>query len=182
VISPRVGANYRLSNAVSFFGNASHGFSTPSFEETLLPEGQINTDIKPESGWNLEAGMRTDWNNRLRATVSYYRIYIKNLLVARRTGEDAYVGVNAGKSLHPGLEAELRWAVLNPGSFPSLIFNGNATLANYHFQDFVDGDNDYSGNLLPGTTRTTWLLNGDFQPSKNRLESEPGTALPEKCL
>ena len=167
VLSPRIGANFRLSNSVSLFGNASHGFSTPSFEETLLPEGQINTDIKPESGWNLEAGMRADWNNRFRATVSYYRIYIKNLLVARRTGEDAYVGVNAGKSLHPGLEAELRWAVLNPGSFPSLILNGNATLANYHFQDFVDEDIDYSGNLLPGTSRTTWLLNGDFQPLKN---------------
>jgi iron complex outermembrane recepter protein len=167
VLSPRVGANYQVSGTISLFGNVSHGFSTPSFEETLLPAGQINPDIKPESGWNLEGGMRADWNNRLRATVSYYRIYIKNLLVARRTGEDAYVGVNAGKSLHPGLEAEMRWVVLNPGSYPSLTLNGNATLANYHFQDFVDGDNDYSGNLLPGTTRTTWLLSGDFQPTKN---------------
>jgi len=167
VLSPRIGANYQISNAISFFGNASHGFSTPSFEETLFPAGQINPDIKPETGWNLEAGMRAGWNNRLRATLSYYRISIKNLLVARRTGEDAYVGVNAGKSLHPGLEAELRWAVFNPGSYPSLIFNGNATLANYRFQDFVDGENDYSGNLLPGTTQTTWLLAGDFQPVKN---------------
>jgi iron complex outermembrane recepter protein len=167
VLSPRVGANYQFSESFSVFGNVSHGFSTPSFEETLLPEGQINPDIKPETGWNFEAGLRTDRNNRFRATLSYYRIYIKNLLVARRTGEDAYVGVNAGKSLHPGLEAELRWAVLNPGSFPSLILNGNATLSNYHFQDFVDGDNDYSGNLLPGTTRTTWLLAGNFQPVKN---------------
>ena len=167
VLSPRIGANYRVSNDVSFFGNVSHGFSTPSFEETLLPEGQINPDIKPESGWNMEAGMRADWNNRLRATVSYYRIYIKNLLVARRTGEDAYVGVNAGKSLHPGLEAELTWTILNPGTYPSLSVNGNATLSNYHFKDFVDGDNDYSENLLPGTTRTTWLLAGNFQPVKN---------------
>lgn len=167
VLSPRIGVNYQISNAISFFGNASHGFSTPSFEETLFPEGQINPDIKPEAGWNLEAGMRADWNNRLRATISYYRIYIKNLLVARRTGEDAYVGVNAGKSLHPGLEAELRWVVLNPGSFPSLTVNGNTTLSNYHFQDFVDGDNNYSGKLLPGTTQTTWLLAGDFQPVKN---------------
>ena len=167
VLSPRIGANYQFSESFSVFGNVSHGFSTPSFEETLLPEGQINPDIKPETGWNLEAGIRADWNNLFRATVSYYRIHIKNLLVARRTGEDAYVGVNAGKSLHPGLEAELRWAVLNPGSFPSLILNGNATLANYRFQDFVDGENNYSGNLLPGTTRTTWLLAGDFQPVKN---------------
>ncbi|SHI61288.1 iron complex outermembrane recepter protein [Tangfeifania diversioriginum] len=167
VISPRIGANYKVSGTFSVFGNASHGFSTPSFEETLLPEGQINPDIKPESGWNLEAGIRANWNNRLQATVSYYRIYIKNLLVARRTGEDAYVGVNAGKSLHPGLEAALRWELLNPATYPSLVLSGNATIANYHFQDFVDGDNDYSGNLLPGTTRNTWLLAVNFSPVEN---------------
>jgi iron complex outermembrane recepter protein len=163
VLSPRLGASYRLSEMFSLFGNVSHGFSTPSFEETLLPEGQINTDIKPESGWNLEAGFRTDFNNRIRTTVSYYRIYIKNLLVARRTGEDAYVGVNAGESLHPGLEAEIRWLALNPATFPMLTLSGNATIANYHFRDFIDNDIDYSGNLLPGTTRATWLLAGDFQ-------------------
>ncbi len=165
VLSPRIGINYRIFEDLSVFGNLSHGFSTPTFEETLLPEGQINPDIKPETGWNIEAGMRTVFYNRLRATVSYYRIYINNLLVARRTGEDAYVGVNAGESLHPGLEAEIRWFALNPGSFPSLVFNGNATLANYHFRDFVENDNDYSGNLLPGTARTIWLLAGDFQPA-----------------
>ncbi|MFW6277517.1 MAG: TonB-dependent receptor, partial [Prolixibacteraceae bacterium] len=167
VISPRIGANYKVSGIFSVFGNASHGFSTPSFEETLLPEGQINPDIKPESGWNLEAGVRTNWNNRLQATVSYYRIYIKNLLVARRTGEDAYVGVNAGKSLHPGLEAELQWELLNPATLPSLVLSGNATVARYHFKDFVDSDNDYSGNLLPGTTRNTWLLATNFRPVEN---------------
>lgn len=167
VFSPRIGANYKVSNVFSIFGNASHGFSTPSFEETLLPEGQINPDIKPESGWNLETGARAIWNNRLQATVSYYRIYIKNLLVARRTGEDAYVGVNAGKSLHPGLEAELRWELLNPVTYPSLVLSGNATIARYHFQDFVDDENDYSGNLLPGTTRNTWLLVANFRPVEN---------------
>src|SRR5690606_24996621 len=112
-----------------------------------------------------ETGFRTNYKNRLLATVSYYRIYVKNLLVARRTGEDAYVGVNAGESLHPGLEADLRWLALNPNSYPSLTVNGNVTLANYHFRDFVDTDNDFSGNLLPGTSRTTWMLAGNLQPA-----------------
>ena len=167
VVSPRVGINYKIARSFSLFGNVSHGFSTPTFEETLLPEGAINAEIKPESGWNFETGARANIGNRLQTTVSYYRIYIKNLLVARRTGEDAYVGVNAGESLHPGLEAEMKWYVLNPGSYPSLVVNGNVTVANYHFRDFVDGYNDFSGNLLPGAARTTWLLAGDFQPVKN---------------
>lgn len=163
VLSPRVGTNYRISEVFTCFGNISHGFSIPSFEETLLPGGTINPGIKPESGWNMETGIRAGLKNRIRASLSYYRIYIKNLLVARRTGEDAWVGVNAGRSIHPGLEAEMKWVVFNPPSYPSLMLNGNVTLTNFRFQDFVDDDHDFSGNLLPGTSRKTWLLAGNFQ-------------------
>lgn len=167
VLSPRLGINFLIVPQISAFGNVSHGFSTPTFEETLLPEGEINTDIKPEEGWNYEVGFRTMLSGQLQASVSYYRIYIKNLLVARRTGEDAYIGVNAGQSLHPGLETELRWSVLPAGSYPNLTLSGNATIANYHFTDFVDNDSDYSGNNLPGTTKNTWMVNSFFNPTKN---------------
>ena len=167
IISPRLGANVVVNRNLSVFGNVSHGFSTPTFEETLLPAGEINTEIKPETGWNTEIGFRSQISDRVQFSASYYRIYIKNLLVARRTGEDAYVGVNAGKSLHPGLETEIRWNVTNPLKFPSLMLTGNATIANYHFSDFVDEDNDYSGNNLPGTSKTTWFALANFNPTRN---------------
>ncbi len=167
VISPRIGMNFRINKGLFVFGNYSHGFSTPTFEETLLPAGQINHDIKPESGWNAEAGIRTVIAGRVQATASYYRIYIRNLLVARRTGEDAYFGVNAGESIHPGLEAELKWTVFSPFSYPSMVVGGNATIANYHFSDFEDNGIDYSGNNLPGTAKTTWLASAIFKPAQN---------------
>jgi len=166
-ISPRLGATVIMNRYLSVFGNVSHGFSTPSFEETLLPAGEINTEIKPETGWNTEIGFRSQFSDRIQLSASYYRIYIKNLLVARRTGEDAYVGVNAGKSLHPGLETEIRWNVTNPVKFPRLMCTGNATIANYHFSDFTDENIDYSGNDLPGTSKTTWLVLANFEPTKN---------------
>ena len=112
-------------------------------------------------------GLRAIFSERLTATMSYYRIYIRNLLVARRTGEDAYIGVNAGKSLHPGLETEVRWSVLQPAHYPSLVLYGNTTIANYHFKDFVDNGINYSGNNLPGTAKTTWLLGADVGLTKN---------------
>lgn len=167
VISPRVGVNFLITPRLSVFGNFSHGFSTPTFEETLLPEGEINGDIQPESGWNAEAGVRAFFTDRLQATVSYYRISISNLLVARRTAEDTYIGVNAGKSLHPGLEAEVNWNAVNAGSYPALSLRGNVTLANYHFQEFVDLGVDYSGKKLPGTAKNTGMAGVLFQPSKN---------------
>lgn len=157
VLSPRLGANVVVNPDFSLFGNVSHGFSTPSFEETLLPAGDINPDIQPETGWNAEFGIRSQWADRLQFTASYYRIYIKNLLVARRTGEDAYIGVNAGKSEHPGFETELRWHVTNPRQYPSLMLSGTATFANYHFTEFTDLDVNYSGKLIPGTAQKTWF-------------------------
>ena len=167
VISPRLGLNYIISNGLSTFGNISHGFSTPSFEETLLPEGELNTSIKPESGINVEVGFRNQLSKRVQINASYYRIYVTNLLVARRTGEDAYVGVNAGKSLHPGLETEIRWQVTNPNNYPNLALNGNLTIANYHFKDFVDEGVDYSDKNLPGTAKNTWLAMANMDITKD---------------
>ncbi|WP_167608776.1 TonB-dependent receptor [Maribellus sediminis] len=167
VISPRIGMNVLLSRNTSVFWNVSHGFSTPSFQETLLPEGEVNPDIKPETGWNFEAGIRSIIAKRLQLSASYYRIYIKDLLVARRTGEDAYIGVNAGRSLHPGFEAELDWRAITLNGNTLLSLAANATLANYHFQDFVDLGKDYSGNLLPGTAKEMMSVSAHFYPSKN---------------
>lgn len=167
ILSPRLGANYVINDNLSAFINVSHGFSTPSFEETLYPEGELNPNIKPETGWNYEAGFRSKLGADLQFSGSYYRIYVNNLLVARRTGEDAYIGVNAGKSLHAGFETELRWNVFSVENNPILTLFGNATFANYKFLDFVDEDIDYSGNQLPGTTKTIWMAGANVRPSKN---------------
>jgi iron complex outermembrane receptor protein len=167
IISPRLGTNVIINRRLSVFGNVSHGFSTPTFEETLLPAGDINTEIKPETGWNTEIGLRSQISDRIQFTASFYKIYIKNLLVARRTDEDAYVGVNAGKSLHPGFETEIRWNVTNPLKYPSLMLSGTGTFANYHFGDFVDEEIDYSGNNIPGTSKTTLFALANFNPIKN---------------
>ena len=167
VISPRIGANFLVHENHSVFANLSHGFSTPSFEETLLPEGQVNPEIKPETGWSFEIGVRSQIASRLQFSASYYRIYIENLLVARRTGEDAYIGVNAGQSVHPGVEVELNWKAITLHGNTLLNLRGNATFANYHFSDFVDLGIDYSGNLLPGTAKTLLLFSAQLYPFKN---------------
>lgn len=167
VFSPRFGINYLVNQKFALYGNMSHGFSTPTFEETLLPEGELNTDIKPETGWSVEFGFRSQIADQIQFSASYYRIYINNLLVARRTAEDAYIGVNAGKSLHPGVETEVKWQVTEPDAFPSLTMAANATFANYHFKDFVDEGKYYSGNNLPGTVKNTWFVSAQIFPTKN---------------
>ncbi len=156
IISPRVGLNYKIQPQIALYASASHGFSPPSVEETLTPEGQINPDIEPETGWNFEIGSRGSlFAQRLSFDVALYRMQIQNLLVARRTAEDAFVGVNAGQTTHQGLELALSYLIYQNPKGWSLQAFVNATFSDFEFDEFVDGENDFSGNQLTGAPETT---------------------------
>lgn len=165
VVSPRVAATWVVSEKFRWYSVVSHGFSPPTLEETLLPDGQRNPSIKPETGWNFEVGTKFRLFDAVYFELSAYYMKIKNLLVARRTAEDAYMGINAGSTRHPGLEVRLEDKILQRGQF-SVWFRMNAALTDYRFVRFVDNGNDYSGNRLTGSPSSTsnWAL--DFRHAK----------------
>ncbi|MGD9931314.1 MAG: TonB-dependent receptor [Mangrovibacterium sp.] len=152
VLSPRMAFNYHFSENLALYGSASHGFSPPSLEETLLPDGQRNTDIQPETGWNIEIGSRGFLFEGLFYDLSVYYMQINNLLVARRTDDDAWMGINAGKTAHPGLEYALSYHFFRTSSLTSR-FSVNGSFTPAYFIDFVDGEMDYSDNELTGSPR-----------------------------
>lgn len=152
IISPRIAVNYSLSTTHKLYAQISHGFSPPSLEETLLPNGGRNPDIQPETGWNYELGSRGYLFDGMYYDVSFYYMHITNQLVSRRVGEDAYLGVNAGKTAHPGLEYYLQ-SQLPAGLVWKHDLSINGDFTPYYFIDFVDGGNNYSGNELTGTPR-----------------------------
>ncbi|GJM33774.1 MAG: outer membrane protein [Saprospiraceae bacterium] len=161
--SPRLGLGYHLHPRVTLFATVSHGFSPPTLEETLAPDGSINPDIQPEKGWNFEIGSRGKYLGRkLSFDVSVYTMKIKDLLVARRTAQDQFVGINAGKTTHNGLEAYLQYHVSGFNS-PLSIFASYA-YSDYRFDEFVDGENDYSGNDLTGTPPHLFSAGIDYRP------------------
>jgi len=158
MLSPRLAANFRpLTNQpLAIYATISHGFSPPTLSETLTPTGRINPDIRPETGINYEAGLRGSWlDNRFTYDVSYFYMDVRNLLVARRTGDDAFVGINAGRTTHQGLEASLNYRagelVKRGWEWQTFV---NLSAARYRFREFRDGNADYSGNLLTGTPPT----------------------------
>ncbi len=159
VISPRLAASWIVSEKLRIFSVVSHGFSPPTLEETLMPNGQRNTSIKPETGWNFELGTKVSVGKSLYLELSAYYMIVKNLLVARRTAEDAYMGINAGATNHPGLEFKLDYKLIDRSMW-SMYVRMNANLTRYRFAEFVDNGNDYSGNKLTGTpaTTTNWML------------------------
>ncbi len=168
ILLPNLGLNYQLKNG-KIYANISRGFSNPSLEETLTPEGVINPDIAQETGISYELG--SEWSlfeKRLTANIVLYRMKVKNLLVAQRVGEDQYIGRNAGKTRHQGVELDLQY--LGKLS-PSITFSPyvSYTLNDHSFVDFVDGDGDYSGNPLTGVPKNRLSSGIDFRHSNGLL-------------
>ena len=149
IFSPRLGLVYEFSSDKNIYASISHGFSTPTVAETLTPEGLINTNLKPETGVNYEVGFKGNFlGRRLYSEISLFTIQVENLLVAERVGEDQYIGRNAGKTDHSGLEFLLNYNfVLSETLQGSIYLNGSFNA--FKFDKFVDDSEDFSGNDLP---------------------------------
>jgi iron complex outermembrane receptor protein len=163
--SPRLGLSYKISTGKNMFASVSKGFSTPTVAETLTPEGQINTSLKPETGINYEAGFKGNFlNYKLYTELVFYDLQVENLLVARRLADDQYMGINAGKSSHRGIEFLVKYEWI-PNSSLQLQPYFSGTINDFKFTNFVDKDNDFSGNKLPDVPHIQW--NSGFTLSTN---------------
>ena len=152
ILSPGIELHYEVTAGNVLYGSISRGFSNPSLEETLTPDGLINPDIEQEKGVQYELGARLRFP-AVRSTVdiALYRMNIADLLVAERVGEDQFIGRNAGETTHNGLEVEAASQILM-GSL-TLVPYLSYTLNDHSFDSFVDEENDYSGNPLTGVPK-----------------------------
>ena len=151
IFSPKISVTLHLSEKVSAYGLVSHGFSLPTFDETLNPGGNINEDIRPEKGLNYELGIKgSAFNDKVYAELVYYTMRINDLLVARRNSELDYSGYNAGKSTHNGVELLINHQLLKTNAL-TIDQSFSYTLMHYRFDEFIDDDKgDFSGNKLTG--------------------------------
>ncbi len=162
-ISPSFGITQQISNATMLFGSISHGFSNPTLEEILLPNQQLNSNIKPEEGWNFEIGSRGKlFQQKLKYALSIYQMNVKNLLVAKRISNDQFIGVNAGKTSYKGIEIETQYALFK-NNFIEIKHQNNLSFNDYKFEDFIDFDENHSGNQLPGVPKISFNSNLNFE-------------------
>jgi iron complex outermembrane receptor protein len=162
ILSPRIGLSYQFSKGKNLYFSVSKGFSHPTVAETLTPEGELNPDILPEIGINYEIGFKGNFlSNKIYTEVNVYATTIKNLLVARRVAEDQYVGINAGESLHQGIEFLINGKLI---STEKIQLNSyiSGSLNHFEFVDFIDNDNDFSGNQLPSVPEFQWNFGLNF--------------------
>lgn len=168
ILLPSFTLDYTFNPSYNLYFNFSKGFSNPSLEETLTPDGVINPDIAQEIGFNYEVGTSLKLLDRkLNIDLAIYQMDISDLLVAERVDEDQYIGRNAGRTKHKGIELDLNYKIpfIN-SSFIQPYFK--YTLNDHSFVDFIDEDEDFSGNDLTGVPKNKvdagfyWLLNGFY--------------------
>lgn len=156
ILAPRLSVSWNAFTDLYFYTSVNKGFSIPSLSETLSPLGLINHDIKPEKAWSFEGGFRANLLNRATfIDIAYYYMRVNDLIVPKRVAEDIYVGMNAGSSLHRGLEVAVQQWIIGhkdkeSNRYFALIANLNYSINRFNFQDFTENNIDYSGNKLPG--------------------------------
>lgn len=154
--SPRIAINQRIGKRMYAYASLSHGFAPPSLQETLDSQGLLNPEIKPETSQTYDAGLRViSEKSGLFAEITVFYLDIRNLLVAERIDADRWVGRNAGRAAHKGVEALLTWNVTETPwtQLTHLKMKANLTAGDYRFVDFIDRGTDHSGKQVPGIPR-----------------------------
>ncbi len=178
ILSPYLGINVPIKKQWFLYGSVSHGFSAPSVEETLMPTGEINPNLKPETGWNLESGVRFHTSGgHFFMDVAAYLILVDNLLVTERLSDAVFYGKNAGSTRHSGIEVSTILRLNREQRFhlPQLTAHAAYNYSHPVFTQFVTNEISYNGNFLPGIPqhhlwtsllmqyRTRWFLTTQLQ-------------------
>ena len=120
------GLVYNYQDNCSVFFNASKSFRFPEVDEFTFQDQnfqqQLNTDLKPQSAFNYQVGLRHMFAKQLRASISLFRMNVKNELYFNPNGGPWGFGQNENydKTVHEGLESSLDFKL---NDWANLFFN-----------------------------------------------------------
>ena len=156
-VSPRFGLSYAVSKNISLYTTAAKGFSPPTLAEVLPSSGSFYQSLKPEFGWNYEAGLKgAIVRNRIEYSASVYYFLLKDAIVRRNDGNGADYFVNAGGTIQKGIEVWFNAHVISSNYHFIRYLNiwNSFSYQPYRFDDYVLLSAVYSGNKLTGVPRT----------------------------
>ncbi|MCW3073683.1 MAG: hypothetical protein JWP69_752 [Flaviaesturariibacter sp.] len=156
---------------VNIYSSVSKGFSPPTSAELLPTGGVLNLNLNPESGTNYDIGLKGTLVPGLYLDVNAFYFSLQNTIVRRvdAGGGDFYV--NAGNTGQYGVETHLEYSLSKPASWQKSSIWLSHTLHQFRYKQFKQGNTDFSGNRLPGTTPHTvatgmdWMIRSNVQVS-----------------
>jgi iron complex outermembrane recepter protein len=166
VFSPRIALLNKITPTHSVYASVSYGFSPPSLAEVRPSTNTFNNDLNPERGINYEVGFKGQFaNSTLRYDVSLYEFDLKETIVIQRTAENADYFINAGSTQQRGAEVAATWSprLSRTGTVSAFALQTSYTLNHFFFKDYVNDDQNYSGNRLTGVAPNVVVLSADVE-------------------
>lgn len=107
-LSPKVGAVFVFTPALTAFASYRHGFRAPSQSQLFQQNAAANTvDLDPVQADSYELGFRGEAGNRVAYQLSGYDMRVRHDIITFRRSQFERVATNAGQTRHRGLEASL---------------------------------------------------------------------------
>lgn len=120
--SPQIAATYKVDEKTSYFASWGKVFHAPRFDDLYWPHqvstyGGItytydgNPNIKPETGWSVEAGIKHSFDATSEGKVSFFKRSLKDAITWKDIGTDKYnqhwIPSNVDKQKAYGVEVQL---------------------------------------------------------------------------
>jgi len=169
-LMPRIALSYLALNNLSLRASLSRGYSPPTIAEVRASDNIINTTLQPERGWNYEAGVRYQTENRrfiLDLTGFYY--HLEDAIVRRLNDNSTEYFINAGGTKQWGLETSFSaWLIPANSSrtIRGLVVNNAYTLSHFKFAHYTSGSSDFSGKGLTGVPKNVVVTSIDLRLPK----------------
>jgi iron complex outermembrane receptor protein len=153
VLVPRIALNKIINKTWAVTASYSTGFSPPTLQEVRPSAGGFRRDLNAEKGVNTELSIRKIDKN-FSGEIGVYSFGLRESIVRRSDASGSEFFVNAGKTRQNGLEWNLSYDFLTNSTAPlSFKLWNSGTWTNYTFRELSQGENDISGNFLPGVPR-----------------------------
>lgn len=157
------GLVYAYRDDSSVFFNAGRSYRFPEVNEFTYNDAswqqQLDTTLKPQDSLNYQIGIRHTFYDKLKGSLSFYRMKVKNELYYNSIGGPVAAGKNENydKTIHQGMEFSLESKLTSRVSFTG----------NYAFtRAFLDGG-QFDENDIPAVPRHKINLGLKFVLPKN---------------
>lgn len=150
-ITPKIGFTYDFGNDRGIYANYSIGFAPPDMSD--LYNGVKIPFLQPARFFNYEAGGWLSFSDHKGyADVSLYRMNGRNEIVSVRLADGYEINQNAGKTLHYGVEYEVRYK-----PFSQWQFRLSGTNVEHRFVEYIQNGKNYNSNEMNDAPH--WIMN-----------------------
>ena len=164
--TPRIDANFRYTQDVSFYASISEGYKTGGFNSDVTTDlPNVQKEFEPETGWSYEAGMKSVLlEDRLQINVALFYFDWSDLQVRSQDVESQRQFVqNATDASSQGLEIEMNAALTDELRARATWGYLDASFGTFKTAVDLDGNAfDASGNTIPYAPENTVSLALDW--------------------